>query len=88
MDLYINGKFSRLQSFSIIVKKRVIDESLQNWRNDINTCNLKQYKNFGYELYIDIYVFIVLSYVKCSLAFLYILWNQYTLYNQLFDSID
>ena len=39
-------------------KKRVIDEFLQKWYNDMNMCNylpmLKYYKiNFGYETYLD-----------------------------------
>ena len=40
-------------------KKRVIDEFLQKWYNDMNICHylpmLKRYKvNFGYEIYLDI----------------------------------
>ena len=39
-------------------KKRVIDEFLQKWYNEINMCNylpmLKYCKiNFGYEMYLD-----------------------------------
>ena len=48
-----------LKDFHFMFKKRVIDEFLQKWYNDINTCHylpmLKHYKiNFGYEMYLDI----------------------------------
>ena len=48
-----------LKDFHFLFKKRVIDECLQKWYNDMNTCHylpmLKHYKiNFGYEMYLDI----------------------------------
>ena len=44
-----------LKDFHLMFKKRVIDEFLQRWCNDMNMCNylpmLKHYKiNFGYEM--------------------------------------
>ena len=38
-------------------KKRVIDEFLQKWYNDKNTCHyipMLKYKINGYEMYVDI----------------------------------
>ena len=47
-----------LKNFHLMCKKRVIDEFLQKWYNDMNMCNylpmLKYYMiNFGYEMYLD-----------------------------------
>ena len=47
-----------LKNVHLMFKKRLIDEFLQKWYNDMNMCNylpmLKYYKiNFGYEMYLD-----------------------------------